>query len=142
MLDCLIFFQRGEYLIREQVTEAQKKKIQNKFEQDLIKIDRRLGLLYNAIGGGILKIYPIPNDENNKWVSQPETLTAKGFKDTDSVFVQKSLPLYVQLLQSAKKTNDYTKANQILDGIKKYQKKYGAAIYPSDKKIELRNFLQ
>ena len=131
------FSDRGEYLIREQVTEAQKKKIQNKFEQDLIKIDRRLGLLYNAIGGGILKIYPIPNDENNKWVSQPETSTTKGFKDTDTVFVQKSLPLYVQLLQSAKKTNDYTKANQILDGIKKYQKKYGAAIYPSDKKIEL-----
>ena len=40
----------------------------NKFEKDLIKIDRRVGLLYSAIGGGILRIYPIPNDENNKWV--------------------------------------------------------------------------
>jgi cytochrome c-type biogenesis protein CcsB len=120
-----------------QIDEAQKKKVQNKFEQDLIKIDRRLGLLYNAIGGGILKIYPIPNDENNKWVSQPETSTTKGFMPSDTVFVQKSLPLYVQLLQTAKRTNDYSKANQILDGIKKYQKKYGAAVYPSDKKIEI-----
>lgn len=131
------FTDRGVYKIKEQITEAQKKKIQNKFEQDLIKIDRRLGLLYNAIGGGIFKIYPIPNDENNKWVSQPETRNTKGFKATDTVFVQKSLPLYVQLLQTAKKTNDYSKANQILNGIKKYQKKYGAAIYPSDKKIEI-----
>ena len=131
------FTDRGAYKIKEQIDEAQKKKIQNKFEQDLIKIDRRLGLLYNAIGGGIFKIYPIPGDENNKWVSQPETASTKGFKAADTIFVQKSLPLYVQLLQTAKKTNDYTKADQVLDGIKKYQKKYGAAIYPSDKKIDI-----
>lgn len=131
------FTDRGEYKIRAQVAEAQKKKIQNKFEQDLIKIDRRVGLLYSAIGGGILKIYPIPNDENNKWVSQPETFNTKGFKATDTIFVRKSLPLYIQLLQTAKKTNDYSKANQVLEGIKKFQKKFGAEIYPSDKKIEL-----
>lgn len=131
------FTNRGDYKIREQVTEAQKKKIQNKFEQDLIKIDRRVGLLYSAIGGGILKIFPIPNDENNKWVSLPETFSTKGFKASDTVFVRKSLPLYVQLLQTAKKTNDYSKANQVLEGIKKYQKTYGAEIYPSDNKIEL-----
>lgn len=131
------FTDRGDYKIREQVAEAQKNKIQDKFEKDLIKIDRRVGLLYSAIGGGILKIYPIPNDDNNRWVSQPETYAEKGFKASDSVFVRKSLPLYIQLLQSAKKSNDYTKANQILDGIKKYQKQFGAEIYPSDKKIEL-----
>ena len=130
------FTDRGEYKIREQITEAQKKKIQNKFEQDLIKIDRRVGLLYSAIGGGILKIFPIPNDENNKWVSQPETYSTEGFKATDTVFVRKSLPLYIQLLQTAKKTNDYSKANQVLEGIKKYQKTFGAEVYPSEQKIE------
>lgn len=126
---------RGEYKIKEQVAEAQKKKIQNKFENDLIKIDRRIGLLYGAIGGGILKIYPVPGDENNKWVSQPETFNAK-FNEQDSLFVRKSLPLYVQLLQTAKRTNDYSKASQILDGIKKYQQQKGAAVYPSASKIE------
>jgi cytochrome c-type biogenesis protein CcsB len=131
------FSNRGEYKIREQVAEAQKVNVKSYFEKDLIKIDKRLGLLYNAIGGGILKIYPIPNDENNKWVSQPETSSTKGFIAKDTVFVQKSLPLYVQLLQTAKRTNDYSKANEILDGIKKYQKNYGAAVYPSDKRIEL-----
>ncbi|MHB0756220.1 cytochrome c biogenesis protein [Polaribacter sp. M15] len=131
------FTARGEYIIKQQIEEAQKKKIQNKFEQDLIKIDRRLGLLYNAIGGGILKIYPIPNDENNKWVSQPETTSTKGFRPADTVFVQKSLPLYVQLLQTAKKTGDYSKADQVLDGIKKYQKKFGAEVYPSEKQINI-----
>ncbi|MCI2227570.1 cytochrome c biogenesis protein CcsA [Polaribacter sp. MSW13] len=125
------------YKIREQVAEAQKKNVQNKFEKDLIKIDKRVGLLYSAIGGGILRIYPIQGDENNKWVSHPELSSVKVFNTADSVFVPKLLPLYIQLLQSAKKTHDYTKANQILDGIKNYQKKYGADVYPSEKKIDL-----
>ncbi|MCL7763359.1 cytochrome c biogenesis protein CcsA [Polaribacter sp. Z014] len=126
----------GAYKIKDAVAEAQKKNVKNKFEKDLIKIDKRVGLLYSAIGGGILRIYPIPNDDNNTWVSQPETSTA-GFKATDSVFVRQSLPVYIQLLQEAKKTKDYTKANQILDGIKKFQKKFGAEVYPSENKIDL-----
>ena len=131
------FTDRGAYLIREQVDEAQKKKIQSYFEKDLIKVDKRVGLLYSAVGGGILKIFPIPDDENNKWVSQPETFSTKGFRDSDTIFVRKSLPLYVQLLQSAKKNNDYTKADQVLDGIKKYQKTVGAEVYPNESKIGL-----
>ncbi|KGL64330.1 cytochrome c biogenesis protein [Polaribacter sp. Hel1_85] len=127
---------RGAYKIKEQVAEAQKKNVKNKFEKDLIKIDRRVGLLYSAIGGGILRIYPIPNDDNNTWVSQPETSTA-GFKATDSVFVRQSLPVYIQLLQEAKKTKDYSKADQILDGIKKFQMKFGSEVYPDEKQIEL-----
>ncbi len=126
----------GSYKIREKVAEAQKKKVQNKFEKDLIKIDRRVGLLYSAIGGGILRIYPIPNEENNKWVSQPETLNA-GFKGTDSVFVRQSLPVYLQLLQKAKETKDYKEANSVLNGIKKFQKKFGGEVRPSEEKIDL-----
>jgi len=126
----------GEYKIREAVAEAQKKSVKNKFEKDLIKIDRRIGLLYSAIGGGIFKIFPIPNDENNTWVSQPETSRAP-FKGTDSVFVKQSLPVYLQLLQVAKKNGDYTEADKVLDGIKKFQKKFGAEVYPDERKIDL-----
>jgi cytochrome c-type biogenesis protein CcsB len=126
----------GIYKIKEKVAEAQKKKEKNKFEKDLIKIDRRIGLLYSAIGGGILKIYPIPGDENNTWVSQPETSEA-NFTGTDSVFVRQSLPVYIQFLQKAKKTNDYTEANKILDGIKKFQLKFGGEVIPTEKEVNL-----
>ncbi|WP_435264065.1 cytochrome c biogenesis protein CcsA [Tenacibaculum sp. nBUS_03] len=126
----------GEYKIKSAVEEAQKTKIQNKFQTDLIKIDRRVGLLYGAIGGGILKIYPIPDDENDKWVSQPETLHS-GFKGTDSVFVRQSLPVYLRLLQASKKSGNYSETNKVLDGIKKFQKKYGAKVIPSESKVDL-----
>ena len=127
---------RGVYKIKEKVEEAQKKSVQSYFDKDLIKVDRRIGLLYRAIGGGILKIYPIPGDENNKWVSQPETSTA-NFKGTDSVFVRQSLPVYINFLQKAKKTGDYSEANKILDGIKKFQQKFGSEVIPAENQIDL-----
>jgi len=126
----------GMYKIKEQVAEAQQNRIQNKFQQDLIKIDRRVGLLYSAIGGGILRIYPIPENEENKWVSQPETLEA-GFKGTDSVFVRQSLPVYLKLLQEAKVSGDYTEPNKVLDGLKKFQNKYGSEVIPASDKVAL-----
>ncbi|MFV0248736.1 MAG: cytochrome c biogenesis protein ResB [Tenacibaculum sp.] len=126
----------GSSKISHLVIEAQKKRIQNKFEQDIIKIERRIWLFSQALSGSILRIYPVPNNSENKWVSKPETSQAK-FKGIDSVFVRQSLPLYFQFLNSAKKTGDYTQASKILNGIKKFQQKYGAQVMPSLKKIEL-----
>lgn len=127
---------RGQSKIDSYIVEAQKKNVQNKFEKDVVKIGRRLYLFTSALSGTILKIYPIPNDDNNKWVSQPETSTA-GFRATDSVFVRQSLPVYINFLQEGKRTGDYSKANQILDGIKKFQKKFGAKVHPDEKQIDL-----
>ncbi len=126
----------GTSKISHLVVEAQKKKIQSKLELDAIKIERRVWLLSQALGGGILRIYPIPNNEENKWVSQPETSQA-NFKGTDSVFVRQSLPVYFQLLQASKKSNNYTETNKVLDGIKKFQRKFGAEVIPSTDKIQL-----
>ncbi len=126
----------GSSKISHLVIEAEKKRIQNKFEQDIIKIERRIWLLNQALGGGILRIYPIPNDENNKWVSQPETPQA-NFSGTDSVFVRQSLPVYLQLLQASKKSGDYTETNKVLNGIKKFQQKFGAEVIPPKDKIKL-----
>ena len=128
--------ENGTSKISHLVIEAQKKRIQSKLEQDAIKIERRVWLLSQALGGGILRIYPIPNDENNKWVSQPETSQA-NFRGTDSVFVRQSLPVYFQLLQASKKTGDYTETNKILDGIKKFQRKFGSKVIPTQDKIQL-----
>lgn len=135
---CFIDFydKNGTSKISNLVIEAQKKQIQSKFEKDVIKIEHRVWLLSQALGGGILKIFPIPNDEQHKWVSQPETSQA-NFKGTDSVFVRQSLPVYFQLLQEAKKTGNYTETNKILDGIKKFQRKFGKEVIPSENKINL-----
>ncbi|MDO6801860.1 cytochrome c biogenesis protein CcsA [Wenyingzhuangia sp. 1_MG-2023] len=125
----------GNYKLTNYVANAEKNQKKNTFEKDIINIDKRVGLLYTAISGSILRIYPKLNDENNTWVSQLELETA-GFTGIDSVFVKQIIPAYRQTLWQAKQSGNYTEANQILDGIKNFQKKYGAAIYPSQKKID------
>ncbi len=47
------------------------------------------------------------------------------------------LPVYAQTLQQAKKTGHYADATELLDGMKNFQKKYGAEVYPSQEKIDL-----
>jgi len=125
----------GNYKLTTYVNDAEKNQKKSVFEKDVIKIDKRVGLLYTAISGSIMRIYPKINDKNNKWVSQLELETA-GFKGIDSVFVKQILPAYRQTLWNAKKTGDYNEANEILLGIKNFQKKHGKAVYPSQKKID------
>lgn len=132
--DCIDL--KGNYKLAKEQQNAQKSNIKSKFEKDVIHVDRRVNLMYSAIKGDILRIFPVPNDIHNTWVAQND-INPTNFKGQDAVFVNKILPLYLHTLHEAKAANDYTKANEILDGLIKFQKKYGANIYPSDKKIDL-----
>ena len=127
---------QGVSKIAPYVADAQKKNVRSYFEKDLINVEKRIYVLSQALSQSILRIYPIPEDENNKWVSQPETSRAP-FHGTDSVFVRQSLPVYMQLLRIAKQNGDYSEADKVLGGIKKFQKKFGADVYPDEQKIDL-----
>jgi cytochrome c-type biogenesis protein CcsB len=133
------FTEKGVYKIAELQEKAFKKKIKNKFEQSIIGVDRRVNLFYSSIFGNLLRIFPIPNDVSNKWVSQNEIETSK-FSGTDSVFVKQILPVYLQTLLTSKEANDYTKSEEILEGIQRFQEKYGSEVYPSQSKIDLEVF--
>ncbi|MBG7630292.1 MAG: cytochrome c biogenesis protein CcsA [Bacteroidetes bacterium] len=130
------FDEKGNYKLGETQAEAQKSNIKSKFEKDVINVDRRVNLLYSAITGAVLKIFPIPNDLNNTWISHGD-LKSANFKGQDSVFVRQILPIYIQTLDEAKTTQDYTTADEILEGIINFQQKYGSAVYPTDSNIDL-----
>ena len=127
--------EKGASKIRQYAADAEKKNVKSKFEKDVIKIEKRIYLFSQALSLSILRIYPKLNDENNTWVSFPESSRA-NYTGNDSLFVRQSLPVYIRLLQDAKRTGNYTEAGKMLDGIKNFQKKYGAEVYPSDDKID------
>ncbi|MDP3313005.1 cytochrome c biogenesis protein CcsA [Lutibacter sp.] len=130
------FSDEGIYKLAEIQQEAQKSNIKSKYEKDIINVDRRVNLLYSAIVGDILRIFPIPNDINNKWVSHNNIENAH-FKGEDSLFVKQILPIYLQTLYDSKTSKNYDDSNEILGGIVNFQKKYGSAVYPKDHKIDL-----
>ena len=130
------FDNKGNYKLTTYQQEAFKKLIKSKFEEGVINVDRRVNLLYSAITGDVLRIFPVPNDPNNTWVSHNQ-ISSYNYSGQDSVFVRQILPIYIQTLDKAKTENNYTEADEILDGISRFQQKFGSAVHPSANKIDL-----
>ncbi|MDQ7917901.1 cytochrome c biogenesis protein CcsA [Mesonia sp. MT50] len=131
------FDERGAYKLSPFLEEAYRAKVKNQFQKDFISADEKVNLLYNALEGKILKIFPIPEAENNKWVSYPEARELEGkFKGVDSLYTLNVLPLYMQTLRKARTTEDYSKSNEVLSSIEGFQKKYGEEVMPSQEKID------
>lgn len=128
------FDNNGSYKLSPYLEEAYQAAVPNQFQKDFIETDKKVNLMYQALQGKVLKIFPIPEHENNKWVSYPEVEEAE-FKGMDSVYTQQILPLYMNALQDARKSGDYTRAEEFLSSIKGFQKKFGSEVLPSEERI-------
>jgi cytochrome c-type biogenesis protein CcsB len=127
------FDDKGNYKLSPYLGEAYKVPNPNKFEKDFIEADKKVNLMNDALSGKILKVFPIPNDKGNKWVSYLEINHRTG---TTLDTVKNVLPVYFETLMKATSTNDYTMANTFLVGLENYQKKFGKDVRPSDDKID------
>ena len=58
-----------------------------------------------------MKIFPVPDDSNNKWVSQQEVSQIK-FQGVDSLYVNNVLPLYFASMRQGKLSGDLSKQNR------------------------------
>ncbi|MGA1150286.1 MAG: cytochrome c biogenesis protein CcsA [Flavobacteriaceae bacterium] len=129
------FDQEGNYKLASPLEEAYRAAVPNQFQKDFIELDRRVNLLYSALEGKIMRIFPVPNDENNRWVSYPE-LTENRFQGQDSLYVHNILPLYFQSLRLAKQDGNYTQAENLLESVHGFQKKFGSSVMPSKEKVK------
>ncbi|WP_025742267.1 cytochrome c biogenesis protein CcsA [Aquimarina pacifica] len=125
----------GSYKLAPYLEKASSTNTPSSFEKDFLKTHEKFYLLNQALGGGILRVFPVPEDENNTWVSVPQ-LNEYTFTGMDSVYTRQIIPIYRDALQKARKTGDYDKANQYVESIKSFQKKYGSEVLPTDKKIK------
>ncbi len=126
------FDQSGNYKLGKYLEEAYAAAVPNQFQKDFKDIDQKLSLLSDALSGKILKVFPIPNDPNNKWVSfleinQPTKTALDSIKNV--------LPFYLNAVSKSSQSGDYTLPNSLLIGLKNYQKLYGSKVMLSDSKI-------
>ena len=127
-----LFDTKGNYKLGSYLDDAYKTNTPNQFQKDFIEVDKKVNLMNAALSGNILKLFPIPNEKNNKWLSFLEINHPMG-NDLDAI--KNALPYYFDALAKASKTKDYTLANTMLLGLENYQKKYGKAVRPSDQQI-------
>ncbi|OYQ37252.1 cytochrome C biogenesis protein [Flavobacterium cyanobacteriorum] len=127
------FDKAGNYKLGRLLEEAYREPVPNQFQKDFMDIDKRINLLYSALTGQILKVYPIPGDMNNKWVAYPEI---EALKNEELNRIKNVMPAYFQELANATQNKDYKLADSFLEGLTNYQKKYGAEVMPHKDKVE------
>ena len=127
------FDEKGNYKLAPYLEDAYSTNMPNQFQKDFKETDMRVNLLYSALSGEILKVYPIPNDSNNKWLSYLEISEPTG---TALDTVKNLMPIYLDAITKSAETKNYNFPDSLLVGLKKYQLKFGGKVMPSEKKIE------
>lgn len=133
------FDENNEYKLAPFLRDAYSAAVPNQFQKDFIEADQRVNLLYDALQGNVLRVFPVPNSPTNRWVSIPEVREAEDevfFVGPDSTIVHKVFPLYMSTLQNAIETNDYSQQNELLGILDGFQKKHGLAVMPSQNKVK------
>ncbi len=130
------FFKNDNYILTPFVKEAVRKRAakRDKFDNEVIKVDERVNVCYLVYTGKLLKIFPKPNDKDQKWYSPIEAI--KTFPPKEAELVRLLTASYFSNIDKALKNGDWKKADKALDTIKNYQKYYGAAVLPSETKIK------
>ncbi|MEP1486894.1 MAG: cytochrome c biogenesis protein CcsA [Algibacter sp.] len=128
----------GTYKLEPYLDDAYSVTVPNGYQKKMKETHERVSLLFNVIEGRSLKIFPIPDDENNKWISTFD-YKHESAKIEDSLygnFVKNGFRAYLYTLNQAKKTGDFTEASKLLSAFKKTQHKYGSAVMLSDDKVK------
>jgi len=131
------FDTNGQYKLKAQVDEAYAKKpaLRNMFDKELIYVDERLNVCYLAFSGSYLKFYPVPNHSGQLWISPMDMEQRTSPEDMKAGMAL--LNGYFQALRASVESGNYTTADQALQSLKDYQAKEGAAILPSDFRVNI-----
>jgi cytochrome c-type biogenesis protein CcsB len=130
------FDQNFNYILMDDVKAANGKKPadQSQYDKDVLAVDERINICYMVFEGSILRLFPKAKDANNTWFSATQY---NQFTTHDSIFVKAILPMYFNSISQSFIKSDWSIADSSLKYIDDYQRKFGAAVYPEQAKIDM-----
>ena len=130
-----VFSEDGEYKLGKFVEAANEKSAskRDKFDNDVIKFDERLNVLYLALKGEILKFIPAKNGDAITWLGVNEAFS----KDEIPNEIKSVLGAYIENLSLCVKSGECKEADKSLEQISNYQRSTLGSLAPSDVKITL-----
>ncbi len=131
------FTDNGAYKLKPYLDDAFSTTIPNGYQKKIQEAHRQVNLLYNTIEGASLKLFPVPNDPKNTWISSYDYKFGKD-KIQDSLyggFIKNGFKAYLVTLNKAKQTGDFSEPEKLLEAFKKTQYRYGSEVMLSDDKI-------
>ncbi len=113
---------------------------QSKLQMELVKVDERANVAYMTYQGHLLRIIPIRNDPNYTWISPVQMLDRLPAGEAQEA--ARVLYEYLNALRSAQSgEGSWSEADAALDSLKEYQLHYGAAVAPSQLRIDAERLL-
>ncbi|WP_046744401.1 cytochrome c biogenesis protein CcsA [Kordia zhangzhouensis] len=135
------FTKENQYKLNPYTEDAYATNKPNQYQKAIKEFDLKLALLNRALRGDIVRVFPLPEHPNNKWISDSDydLNPGKGFQPKDSLYeryVKNAMKVYTLMLNGANKSGDYSQADKMVESLRKRQKEFGSTVLPSDKKIE------
>jgi len=133
----LVDINKGEYKLKTYVDAAFEKKpaMRDKFDKEVITVDERLNLSYQVYSGQFLKVFPVPGDIQHSWLIPTQLKTIKD--STQRAYASSVFSNYYDAMFEAQKSDNWSKANEVLKSLIEFQRTHAKEILPSEKKIKL-----
>jgi len=110
------FLPEGKYLLYEFVNNAYNKKVpeRTEFDKEVMKLDEKVNILYMVQNGGMLRIFPDLNSENNTWMALSDMIEPGNVAGD-------TLAQVFMAYKDAIRTGDNMLASEIINFIGNYQ---------------------
>lgn len=130
-----VFDSSGSYKLLTRVNEAYHKpeSERSKFDNDIIKLDEKINILFLLLNSKLMAFFPNADDPNHTWYASGDDLS--DFSREDSLFISRSLPLYLSEVSRSLESGDWQQPNAIIDSIADFQQKADVAGHINIKKI-------
>ena len=116
-----VFDNNETYKLQEKLEAAYSKMPaqRTRFDKDLMKLDEQINIFHQLISRQMLNLFPKQDAPDHKWYAPGDDLSA--FAGKDSMFVARIMDWYLEEVQEGLKSNNWTKANEVVEMISTYQ---------------------
>ena len=127
------FDEQDGYLIKTDVEKASARSAMERttYDKDLLAADEKLSIFLMVTKGTLLRIFPIPNDPQQRW--EGFTSIWDALESSEAQSLERPVHSFIEHIFS----RDYHSAKSSLEEMRTYQVKHGIAIYPSPQKIDI-----
>ena len=136
----LVNFEEGQYLLADLIQQAVNKPAgeRDKMDKEVIKVDERVNIVMMIARGGFFRFFPL-RDGTHNWGTPSEAME-NAVNRQDSMYLKNILSLYTNALYQGMSSGNYKQADEYLQSIKEYQRKYSDYDLPSERKIKTEIF--
>lgn len=132
------FDQDGKYKLRERVDDIYSKSpaTRTPIDKEIVNVDERVNVSLMVYNGSLLRIYPLPQDPNNSWISPVEIRV----KDSTSVTNDNYMERIRQTIRQSVSTGNYLESEEIIATMRDLQERHDRDLLPQERKVKMEIF--